>query len=190
MIPTLRTGLCAALGCVLGLAAPVAAADNDRHQALAVAASAAAMPAVVPVTLPSVPMAGAVTLVPIEMTAPVMLPFERQRPAFAAPARSRVRGTLLPSLYVSLAGLNAFDAYTTTVGVAKGATEANPLMRGVAGKPAAMWAVKGCVTAASIYMAERLWKKNRKVEAITVMAITNGMMAVVAARNAAVVNGR
>ncbi len=186
MIPTLRTGFVAALVCLCGLAAPVSAADRDRGPVLAVAASAAA----VTTALPSVPMAGAVTLVPIELTAPVMLPFERQQPAFSAPARSRVRGTLLPSLYVSLAGLNAFDAYTTTVGVSTGATEANPVMRGVAGNPAAMWAVKGGVTAASIYMAERLWKKNRKVEAITVMAITNGMMAVVAARNAAVLNGR
>jgi hypothetical protein len=96
------------------------------------------------------------------------------------------RGAVLPSLYVSLAGLNAYDAYATTAGLARGAAEANPLLRGVAGSPAALWAVKGGVTASSIVVAERLWRRNRKAAAIAVMAVSNGIMAAVAARNARV----
>jgi hypothetical protein len=96
------------------------------------------------------------------------------------------RGALLPSLYVSLAGLNAFDAYSTMKGIGRGASEANPLMSGVAGNAAALWAVKGGVTAGSIVLAERLWRQNRKAAAIAVMVASNGVMATVAARNASV----
>jgi hypothetical protein len=99
--------------------------------------------------------------------------------------RSNSRG-VLPALYLSLAGLNAFDAYSTTRGLAGGATESNPLMKPMAGNPAVLWAVKGAVTATSIVMAERLWKSNRKAQAVAVMVISNGMMAMVAARNASV----
>jgi hypothetical protein len=96
------------------------------------------------------------------------------------------RGALLPTLYVSLAGLNAVDAYTTTKGLSMGATEANPLLKTIAGNQAAFWALKGGVTAGSIVVAERLWRKHRRVEAIAVMVISNGMMAAVAARNVGV----
>ena len=96
------------------------------------------------------------------------------------------RGSILPSLYVSLGALQAFDGYSTTTGLRRGATEANGMMKNVAGNPAAMWIVKGGVTAVSIYAAERLWKQNRRVAAIATMVATNGLMAMVAARNASV----
>lgn len=96
------------------------------------------------------------------------------------------RGSLLPTLYVSFSVLNALDAHSTTTGVRRGAMEANPMMRGIAGNPAATWAVKGGVTAATILVAERLWRQNRRASAVAVMIISNGMMAVVAARNASV----
>jgi hypothetical protein len=100
---------------------------------------------------------------------------------------AETRGAVLPGLYVSLAGLNALDAYTTSKGLELGAAEANPLMRGVANNRAMLWAVKGGVTAGSVILAERMWRKNNKVGAIAVMAVSNGMMAVVAARNASVI---
>ena len=96
------------------------------------------------------------------------------------------RGSILPSLYVSLGALQAFDGYSTTTGLRRGATEANGVMKNVAGSPAAMWIAKGGITAASIYAAERLWKQNRRVAAIATMVATNGLMAMVAARNASV----
>jgi hypothetical protein len=100
------------------------------------------------------------------------------------------RGNLLPALYVSLSGLNAFDAYSTSRGLSGAASEANPLMRPVASSPAAVWMVKGGVTAASITVAERLWRQNRRASAIAVMVISNGMMAAVSARNASVLRAQ
>ena len=100
------------------------------------------------------------------------------------------RGAALPMLYVSLTGLNAYDAYSTTSGISKGASESNPLMRGAARNPAAIWAIKAGVTAGTITMAERLWRSDKRVQAVTVMIISNGMMAAVAARNASVLRTR
>jgi hypothetical protein len=100
---------------------------------------------------------------------------------------SASRGALLPSLYASLAVLNAYDAYSTTRGLSLGAVEGNAMMRNVAGRPAVLWAVKGGVTAGSVFIAERLWKNNNKVGAVAVMLATNGMMATVAARNSSVI---
>jgi hypothetical protein len=104
---------------------------------------------------------------------------------FGPPERSR--GALLPVLYVGLSTLNVFDAYSTAAGLSRGAREANPMMRGVAGNATAMWAVKGGVTAATIFAAERLWRSNRKSQAILMMVASNAMMAAVAAHNASVI---
>ncbi len=100
--------------------------------------------------------------------------------------RDLSRGAVLPSLYVSLAALNFYDGYSTQSGLSRGAVEANPAIKGVAGNSAALWAVKGGATALSVYMAERLWKKGHRAQAIAVMVVSNGMMATVAARNASV----
>jgi hypothetical protein len=48
---------------------------------------------------------------------------------------SESRGALLPSLYVSLATLNAYGAYSTTKGLSLGAVEGNVVMRNLAGRP-------------------------------------------------------
>jgi hypothetical protein len=96
------------------------------------------------------------------------------------------RGAVLPSLYVSLAALNAYDGFTTIKGLRQGARESNALMAPVAGSAPAIWLVKGSVTAGSILVAERLWKSHRRAQAIAVLAISNGMMAAVAARKTAV----
>jgi len=103
---------------------------------------------------------------------------------FGPPAR----GSLLPALYVGLAGLNAFDAYTTTQGVSLGATESNPVLKGIATNDAAMWAVKIGVTAGSVFMSERLWRKKNKAGAVAVMLASTGMMAIVAAHNVRVIH--
>ena len=100
------------------------------------------------------------------------------------------RGGVLPSLYVSLAGLQAYDGYSTITGLKRGAVETNGIMKNVAGNPAAMFAMKAGVTAASILMAERLWKQNRRTAAIVTMIATNGLMAAVAARNASVLRAQ
>ncbi len=106
------------------------------------------------------------------------------------PVDGAARGGLLPALYASYVALQVFDGYTTTIGVHRGAVESNPLMRGIADRPAILWTVKGGVTVAAIYTAERLWRDHRRRQAIAVMALSNGIIAAVAARNASVLRGR
>lgn len=48
--------------------------------------------------------------------------------------RSTSRPIVLPVLYASYAALQAYDVYSTRQGLARGAREANPLMKGVAGQ--------------------------------------------------------
>ena len=96
------------------------------------------------------------------------------------------RGAVLPALYVSLAGLNAFDAYSTSKGPSNGAVEANPVMRSTARHPAVMWAAKSGVTAVSIALAERLWRQDRRAAAITTLIVSNALAGFAAVNNASV----
>jgi Domain of unknown function (DUF5658) len=94
-------------------------------------------------------------------------------------------GSVLPSLYVSLAALNALDAYTTSRGIrAAVAGEANPLMRGVAAHPAALLAIKGGTTAATVLLSERLRKSHHRTAAVLTMIASNGVVAMVSVHNA------
>ena len=93
------------------------------------------------------------------------------------------RPALLPALYASYAALQAYDVYSTRQALGRGAREANPLMQGVVGNTGAFIAVKASLGIATIIAAERLWKTN-KVAAIAVMVASNGVSAIVAARNA------
>ena len=100
------------------------------------------------------------------------------------------RPSMLAPLYVSLASLQAYDGYSTLRGVNNGAQEANALVSAFAGKPAAFWAIKGGSSALSIYMAEKLWRRHRRAEAIATMVIANGVMGVIASRNTAVLRSQ
>jgi len=100
----------------------------------------------------------------------------------------RERSLILPTLYVSLSALQAYDVYSTLTAIRHGATEANPLMQGVVGNPTAFVAMKAGVTGVSIYAAERLWRQNRKKSAVLLMVASNGLMAWVAAHNASVLS--
>ena len=96
------------------------------------------------------------------------------------------RGGVLPSLYVGLIALQVYDGYSTSRGLENGAVESNTLLRPWAANPAALWAIKGGVTFVTIYMAERLWRKNHRGQAIALLVVTNGLMAAVALKNASV----
>ena len=100
------------------------------------------------------------------------------------------RGWVLPTLYVGLIGLEAYDGYSTTQGLNNGAVESNALISGLASNPSALWAVKVGATFVSIYMAERLWRKNQRGKAIALMVVTNGLMVAVAVNNASVLRGQ
>ena len=94
------------------------------------------------------------------------------------------RPMLLPSLYAGAARLQGYDVYSTLTALKSGATEANPLMKGITKSPAAFVVLKAGVTMASIMTAERMWKNNRRVAAVMLMVVSNGMLAAVAAHNA------
>jgi len=100
----------------------------------------------------------------------------------------RPRPQIMPSLYVSLAALQAYDGYSTLAGVTNGAREANPIVGGAAGKPVAMWSLKAASTAATIYYAERLWRSHRLGRAIALLVAANATMSIVAAHNASVLS--
>jgi hypothetical protein len=100
---------------------------------------------------------------------------DRLRRTLASPSRPRV----LTGLYVSLAGLNALDIYSTMRALDSGARELNPVM-GSAGHPGASFAIKAATTAGAIYLAEKLWKRNRVAAIVTMVAVNAGTAAVVA----------
>jgi len=99
------------------------------------------------------------------------------------------RGSALPVLYVTFGLLQIFDGFSTLAAVNHGAVELNPVVTGLSGNPAAIWAVKGGVTVLAIATAEGLWRQHRRREAIATMLVANGVMAAVAARNASVLRG-
>ena len=94
---------------------------------------------------------------------------------------------MLPVLYLSLAGLQAYDVYSTRIGVSRGAAELNPLVAPVAGDTPGMIVMKALSTGTTIMMAERLWRRN-KTAAILTMVAANSVMAIVAANNARVLH--
>jgi len=88
----------------------------------------------------------------------------------------------LTSLQVSFVALEALDVFSTMRGMRHGHTEANPLMRGVAGNPMAMATVKAGAAASTILLVRQVGRKNR-VAAIAMMAAMNTALSVVVARN-------
>ena len=97
-----------------------------------------------------------------------------------------LRATLV-ALSAGSISLQAYDAYSTITALHLGASEANPAMRGVARRPAALIAVKAGVATTTIYAGTQLWRRHHRVAALALMGATTGVMAVVAAHNASVV---
>lgn len=91
------------------------------------------------------------------------------------------RPGMLPALYGTYAALQVMDLVTTKRALTAGSREMNPLLRD--GRGAAMIGVKAAAGAATVFFAERAWKKNR-AGAIVLMAALNGATAAVVARNA------
>lgn len=104
--------------------------------------------------------------------APVM---QAQRPVAVIQAQ---RPAALIPLYLSQAALQGADLYTTRRALNAGHIEANPVFKDASF--GTMVGAKIAATAASIYLSEKLWKRNRYA-AIGVMVAANiGMSAVVA----------
>jgi hypothetical protein len=97
--------------------------------------------------------------------------------------RKMPRPVALPVFYASFVGLELYDGYSTSRGLALGAAESNPFVRWAVEHPLSLWAMKGAAAAGSIYMAERLWRHGHRRQAIAVMIVSNAFMGFVAARN-------
>jgi hypothetical protein len=91
------------------------------------------------------------------------------------------RRGLLP-LYISFASLQMLDAHATLRAVRAGAVERNPLLRGVADKPAALVALKVGVAVSTIALADRVSRRNR-VAALVLMAALNSAYTAVVLHN-------
>jgi len=93
---------------------------------------------------------------------------------------------ILASTYIAV---NALDVYTTTKALQSGrGVEGNPVLAPIAGNPWALTATKAAMTATSLLLARRAWKRHR-VAAITTLVIANVAMGVVVAHNAHVAGG-
>jgi hypothetical protein len=86
--------------------------------------------------------------------------------------------TLIP-MYVSFSTLQILDAKSTLDVVGRGGAEANPVMKGVAGNPVALFAVKAAGTTGVIFAAEKMWKKNKPAAVIFMLAANSAMAWVV-----------
>jgi hypothetical protein len=102
-----------------------------------------------------------------------------RKASLKAPSHQARPAALVP-LYASFAALQGFDIFTTSKAVARGADEANPLMKPVAGKSMASVVVKAAATAGSIYFTERAWKQNKKGAVILMTALNVATAAIVA----------
>ncbi len=91
------------------------------------------------------------------------------------------RGVLIP-LYASFAALQMLDAHSTIRAVRAGGVESNPLMGGLADKPAALFALKAGVALSTIALVDKVRGRSR-VGAIVLMAALNSAYATVVAHN-------
>lgn len=95
---------------------------------------------------------------------------------------SQRRSLTLPALQVTFGALQIMDMVSTARGLNAGLTEANPVMRGVAGRPMALATVKAGATATTLLLVNRVARHNRGAAIVTMVAL-NAAYAVVVARN-------
>ncbi|HSL20658.1 MAG TPA: DUF5658 family protein [Vicinamibacterales bacterium] len=103
-------------------------------------------------------------------------------PSSGRVASSPARSKLLTASYVSFIALEALDAHSTLRVLANGGREANPVLRGVVGQPAAFIAVKAAGGATAIWATEKLRRKHPR-GAFVLMVVLNSALATVVAHN-------
>ena len=100
--------------------------------------------------------------------------------AITSPARRPL--PLIP-LYLSFAALQMFDAHSTVLAVNRGARELNPLIRSIDADPVALTAFKLGTTAATIVVAEKLWRGHNRTAAVMSMIAVNTAYAFIVTHN-------
>jgi hypothetical protein len=88
-------------------------------------------------------------------------------------------------LYTAQVGLQLLDIHSTTRALNAGASEGNAVMSRMAGSPAALLFVKAGATASTIYLTEKLRKRNRvsRVAAVAAMVGVDSVYALIVAHN-------
>ena len=127
------------------------------------------------------PTADAQTLRAAAAVPDLAVPSGTAKPRWMVDAPEKRPGAL-PVLYATFGALQMADAYSTRRAIGAGAVEVNPFMKKAAGNSGTLYAVKAASAIGSIYLAEKLWKKNRK-GAVILMSVVNGVTAAVVARN-------
>lgn len=118
---------------------------------------------------------------PVRAAVEEAVPYEGAGPTI--PVESpRPIGAALRALEASFVGLQALDVTSTMRAMERGHTETNPLMRDVAGRPAAMVGVKAGTSVATMWLVRRLARRNRAAAVATMVAI-DAAYALVVARN-------
>jgi hypothetical protein len=107
----------------------------------------------------------------------------------AVPADISPRPSLiLPALQVSFGALQVMDVVSTARALNAGLSEGNAAMRGVVERPLAMAAVKVGATAATVFLVNRVARKNRAAAIFTMVAINSAYSFVVVRNIRAVPN--
>ena len=125
------------------------------------------------------------TLSPLFAQTPLPSASNQDSTSLLTPAPRSDRGMLIP-LYASFAALQALDAHSTLHAIGNGGVERNPMLKGIAGKPAALVALKAGVAASTILLADRMRIRSR-TGALVLMAALNSFYATVVAHNYATV---
>jgi hypothetical protein len=100
-----------------------------------------------------------------------------------APDFSRIRRPrLLPALYAVTVLTQVLDAHSTMSALGRGGREMNPMMQGVASNGTTLLAVKVGTAVGTVFVAEKLWRRNR-VAAVALMVAVNVATAGIAAHN-------
>ena len=93
----------------------------------------------------------------------------------------------LTRMFVTHAALQGLDAFTTIRALDAGHREMNPLLK--SGNSALIIGSKAAVTAMSLVLAQKLWKRNRRAAMLTVV-VSNAVMSAVVANNAGLPRAR
>ena len=96
------------------------------------------------------------------------------------PERYGSKKGLLNSLYASTAVMQGLDVHSTVMAFRGGAVEGNPLTAGATRNRAAFIATKAAVTAATIFAAKKIAKKNKLAAVITLVAVNSAYAMIVA----------
>jgi len=110
---------------------------------------------------------------------------EQSPPTTVAPVIAQTlptahRPSALVPLYVSFATLQGLDIHSTLRATEFGGREANPIVGGMLGSPAAFVAAKAGMTASIYFVSERLWKRHKTAAVLTMIALNATYGAVVA----------